>query len=220
LNPTEEQLQETLAAREAAAEARGAVALATRQAFAEPTPGPEFVPFPKIARLFREVIITEKIDGTNAAVGVTDDGQVYAQSRKRLITPEQDNHGFARWVAEHEDELRVGLGPGLHFGEWWGNGIQRGYGLENGDKRFSLFNVRRWTPDVTPNCCSVVPIIGESDSFSTDLVKTALTSLELAGSAAAPGYDDPEGVVVFHVKSQYLFKATIKNDDVGKEHGA
>lgn len=34
-----------------------------------------FQPFPKIARWSREVIITEKIDGTNASVIVSDDGK-------------------------------------------------------------------------------------------------------------------------------------------------
>ena len=58
------------------------------------TPDVQFVKWPSIPRLYRNVIITEKIDGTNAAVGVTDDLQVHAQSRTRIITPEQDNHGF------------------------------------------------------------------------------------------------------------------------------
>ena len=34
------------------------------------------------------------------------------------------------------------LVPGRHFGEWWGSGIQRGYGLD--EKTFSLFNAYRW----------------------------------------------------------------------------
>ena len=51
--------------------------------------------------------------------------------------------GFARWVETNRERLITLLGPGLHFGEWWGSGIQRGYGLTKGDKRFSLFNVER-----------------------------------------------------------------------------
>src|SRR4051812_4307796 len=103
---------------------------------------PQFQAFPSIARLFRECVVTEKIDGTNGVVHVSDDGlTVTAGSRSRWITPEADNFGFARWVAEHAEELRA-LGPGFHFGEWWGSGIQRRYGLD--EKRFSLFNVGRW----------------------------------------------------------------------------
>lgn len=36
----------------------------------------EFQPWPKIARLNREITITEKIDGTNAAVIITEEGEV------------------------------------------------------------------------------------------------------------------------------------------------
>ena len=66
---------------------------------------PEFVKFDKIPRLNREIIITEKIDGTNAGIYVDEVGDVYAASRTRWITLESDNFGFARWVEEHEDEL-------------------------------------------------------------------------------------------------------------------
>jgi hypothetical protein len=77
-------------------------------------PETPFAPFPKIPRLRRSVVISEKLDGTNAAVHVTDDGAVYAASRTRWITPEDDNYGFARWVHEHAAELAQ-LGPGTHF---------------------------------------------------------------------------------------------------------
>lgn len=60
----------------------------------------EFKEFPKIARLNREVIVTEKIDGTNAAVVIGEDGAtIGAQSRSKLITVDDDNFGFARWVS-------------------------------------------------------------------------------------------------------------------------
>lgn len=42
---------------------------------------PEFVEFPKIARLSREIIVTEKIDGTNGVIYVGDDGEVLVGSR-------------------------------------------------------------------------------------------------------------------------------------------
>ncbi len=100
-----------------------------------------FEPFPKIGRLTRECVITEKLDGTNAQVIITEDGRIAAGSRTRLITPAGDNMGFARWVQEHAEELITGLGPGRHFGEWWGQKIQRAYGLT--EKRFSLFNTTR-----------------------------------------------------------------------------
>ena len=179
----------------------------------------EWVPFPKIHRLFRPAIITEKIDGTNAAVGVTENGVVYAQSRKRIIYPDDDNFGFATWVKEHEDELRVGLGVGLHFGEWWGRGIQRGYGLD--ERRFSLFNTSRWGDDATrPPCCHVVPTISELQVFDTNFINAFLRGLGLSGSLAAPGFMDPEGIVVYHPQGNVAFKATLVGDDRGKSHGA
>src|SRR4051812_35324540 len=99
----------------------------------------EFVEFPKIARLSRECVITEKIDGTNAQIHIakmdyylkaTDaiansfDSYMFAGSRNRYIAPGADNFGFASWVKAHADELWA-LGEGRHYGEWWGSGIQR-----------------------------------------------------------------------------------------------
>ena len=88
----------------------------------------EFIEFPKMARLSRECIITEKIDGTNASICITEDGQVRTGSRTRWITPQDDNFGFSAWAHANKEYL-MQLGKGLHFGEWWGSGIQRGYGL-------------------------------------------------------------------------------------------
>lgn len=90
----------------------------------------EFVEFPKMPRLSRECVITEKIDGTNAQIFIADDCEtMLIGSRTRWITPENDNAGFARWCMEHKEDL-LRLGPGRHFGEWWGQGIQRNYGLK------------------------------------------------------------------------------------------
>ena len=181
---------------------------------------PAFEPFAKIARLNRETIVTEKIDGTNASVHVLDDGSVLAASRTRWITPIDDNHGFARWVHEHEEELRVGLGPGAHYGEWWGQGIQRRYGLT--EKRFSLFNVARWTDDaVRPACCHVVPTLGTLDSLDGGPpLADILDSLYKNGSAAAPGFKRPEGVVLYHTASGQLFKVTLEDDSSPKSLAA
>lgn len=174
---------------------------------------PQFEEFPKIARLSRNIIVTEKIDGTNASVLVQEDGTVLAGSRTRWVTPENDNFGFARWVKEHEDELRQGLGFGHHFGEWWGSGIQRRYGLTGGDKRFSLFNVDRWGDDTArPACCGVVPVLLQH-TFDTTKIDEALADLAMNGSRAAPGFMQPEGIVIYHVASRTLFKKTLDKND-------
>jgi hypothetical protein len=202
----------------------------------------EFRAFKKIPRLFRDIIITEKLDGTNAQLYIEDipyqeytsrqehvatvrtsvyadngfgpDGFVRvlrAGSRTRWITPENDNFGFAAWAYDNANEL-LQLGPGHHFGEWWGRGVQRGYGLT--ERRFSLFNTTRWegTP---PAPCSVVPVL-YSGVNDTAAIVDALCRLREGGSLAAPGYMNPEGIIVYHVASNYLFKVTLDNDGTPK----
>jgi hypothetical protein len=178
----------------------------------------EFREFPKIYRLNREVIVTEKLDGTNGCVIVGDDGSVAAQSRSRIITTEDDNFGFAKWVSANADELRQ-LGPGYHYGEWWGHGIQRNYGLS--EKRFSLFNTTRWGTS-RPACCHVVPVIVRGSATDSWLPAwKALEELRLGGSVAAPGFMKPEGVVAYHAQGNVLMKATLEKDGEykGKQTG-
>ena len=176
---------------------------------------PQFKEFPKIARLNRECIITEKIDGTNACVVVAEDGGVWAQSRNRLLAHETDPFGFALWVERNKDVLREALGVGYHFGEWWGSGIQRRYGLEGADKRFSLFNVERWGEVALPPGVSIVPLLYRG-LFSTDAVLKALEVLRTDGSKAAPGFMKPAGVVIYHVAANMGFKVTLEKDEEHK----
>jgi hypothetical protein len=164
----------------------------------------EFKAWPKITRLEnkRPPIFTEKIDGTNSCVVIGEAGEFACQSRTRFIVPGDDNFGFARWAYENKEELLT-LGPGHHFGEWWGIGIQRGYDLK--EKRFSLFNTRRWGPHNlnTPSCVSVVPMIGASN------VVEARHILLSQGSLAAPGYMRPEGLVMYEPDTDTCFKIII-----------
>ena len=165
--------------------------------------------FPKIARLSRRCIITEKIDGTNAMVHITPDLEVLAGSRNRHITLKNDNYGFAAWVMRNKEEL-LKLGVGTHYGEWWGQGIQRKYGMK--EKVFSLFDVVKWSHESTvPECCRVVPVLfdGMFDSVNIDL---CLAELKINGSVAAPSFMDAEGIVIYHTASKTMFKKTIKND--------
>jgi hypothetical protein len=163
-------------------------------------------------------VVTEKIDGTNAGIRVTEDGECWAQSRKRLITANDDNYGFAAWVLDNHDYLASALGPGMHFGEWWGRGIQRGYGQQ--DRIFSLFNTSRWenVSFVLPTL-RVVPVLYQGP-FSEVNIRLAFRTLEVSGSEAAPGFMRPEGVVVFHVAANQTFKALLVNDNVPKGRAA
>jgi len=172
----------------------------------------DFEDFPKMARLSRRIIITEKIDGTNAQVCIGEDGEMKFGSRTRWITPEDDNYGFARWATENAEELRK-LGPGRHFGEWWGAGIQRRYGME--EKRFSLFNTTRWA-DERPACCHVVPVLFDG-IWTADEPFQTLERLACNGSVAAPGFLKPEGIVVYHVAGKCGFKKTLEKDEMSKQ---
>lgn len=202
----------------------------------------EFEPWPSIARLNKDAVYTEKINGTNAAIVIERihsinympgngawpayvDGVMYAigaQSRKRMITPEDDNFGFARWVRENRKELVSVLGEGRHFGEWWGSGIQGGYGLPKGERRFSLFNVKRWEMQLTHKHghkdlkeLYMVPVLDRS-VFSTVRARELVEELREHGSFASPGFMKPEGVVVFHTASQTPYKTFLENDDIHK----
>ena len=174
----------------------------------------EFIEFPKIPRYSRECVITEKIDGTNGCIfwdeSVT---HMLVGSRKRWITKDRDNFGFAEWAFNNFEELKK-LGPGRHFGEWWGQGIQRGYGLK--EKRFSLFNVKKWEDaSIRPVCCSIVPVLFRG-MFTTANVEHTLTWLAVTGNQAAPGFMCPEGIIIYHTTGNLLFKKTIEKDDWGK----
>lgn len=183
------------------------------------TQEPEFRAWPKTPRLNRDMVVTEKIDGTNAAVIVSDDGsQVWAQSRKRLIEPGDDNYGFAAWVYGNAGALADILGPGHHYGEWWGSGIQRGYGLPKGEKRFSLFNTHRWKPEDVDGQVDGLYVVPEllRWTFDTNLVRGLVKSLSYSGSLAAPGFMRPEGVIVYHNAANACFKVLIENDELPK----
>ena len=195
----------------------------------------EFFGFPKIPRLKRECVFTEKIDGTNAQIHIRPadfdeegympvmelgvdtqievDGKAHyirAGSRNKwlgMVKP--DNMGFGAWVHQHAHELAK-LGPGQHFGEWWGAGIRRTYGLT--EKRFSLFNTARWTTADRPECCSVVPVLHVGGLEDTEAV---LANLRM-GSRAARGFARPEGIVVYHSASRSMFKVLLENDELPK----
>jgi hypothetical protein len=175
----------------------------------------EFPAFPKIARLNRECVVTEKIDGSNGLISIDENGVIMVGSRSRWITPHQDNFGFAKWVEANADDLRK-LGPGNHHGEWWGSGIQRGYGLQNGEKRFSLFNTDKWSDDAArPSCCSVVPVMFRG-AFNSGVFADAINDLRHNGSKAAPGFMKPEGIIVWHTAARIMLKATLEKDSEWK----
>ena len=205
----------------------------------------DFIGMPKIARLSREIVVSEKIDGTNALVYISDDlspitlqsGRVVpflVGSKSRWIFPENDNHGFARWAYEHAEVL-LKLGKGWHRGEWMGQGIQRNYGLK--EKRFYLFNTSRWVKyegfdilslternyvpvlkekqEYCPDCCYVVPVLYQG-IFDMGTIDYCLATLKNEGSIAIGGFKPAEGIVIYHVAANMYFKKTILHDESPK----
>lgn len=172
-----------------------------------------FRKWPKIPRWENETFtITEKIDGTNACIAIVPNDKfnnlilskgfvpqnilidcldIFAHSRTRIITPEDDNYGFAAFVEANREELKQ-LGIGYHYGEWWGQGINRNYGLK--EKRFSLFS-QHYTN--LPDCCNQVPLLEECDSACLQCtIKDIIDYQKEYGSDCSPGFMNPEGIII------------------------
>lgn len=170
---------------------------------------PEFKEFPKITRFYEQkVCVTEKIDGTNGLIWISEDLQtIKAGSRNRWLetTKEGDNYGFAKWVESNKEDL-LKLGSGYHYGEWWGQGIQHGYGMKH--KVFSLFNVNKWALACDrPDCCDVVPIIYDG-LVNPKMVEDFSKPLEFSLAADRYGVEckKVEGVMMYFTKSGTYFK--------------
>lgn len=95
---------------------------------------------------------TIKLHGTNASIVLGADGEVWCQSRSNIITPEQDNAGFAMFVESNKLQFKELLTTarttsGFHtgdiviYGEWCGQGIQKGIALSLLPKMFVIFGI-------------------------------------------------------------------------------
>lgn len=179
----------------------------------------EFIGYGKTLRIDSDVVITEKIDGTNALIYVSPDGAVWAGGRRRWLTPADDNHGFAQWVKDNEDTLRKDLGPGYHRGEWFGGKIQRGYGLRI--PQLALFDVDRYLPKLSPMWDAtaagfvtanlrIVPILSRGP-FSFDTIERVERSLKRGSYIYTDDetvFQRPEGFIV-RFKDGHVLKKVI-----------
>lgn len=95
-----------------------------------------------------------KIDGSNGSVMLTPEGKIAAQSRTKIITPQDDNAGFAKWVNDNIDYFRA-LDFRSHdadnkqketvtiFGEWAGSKIQKRTSISKIDRKiFAVFAIQ------------------------------------------------------------------------------
>lgn len=132
-----------------------------------------------------------KLHGTNAGVVVCADGTCYAMSRTQVITPENDNMGFAAWVAARKDafkKLAPDSGCVVIYGEWCGPGIMKGVATCSIPNRiFAVFAMRiinengetpHFVVGPTPlqqtvsqlsfEGCHVIPWFNEGETFEVD----------------------------------------------------
>lgn len=166
----------------------------------------EFKAWPKIQRLKpHDIIITEKMDGTNACIIVENSEVVGCQSRKRLLSLDEDNFGFANWVEKNKEELAK-FGDGYHYGEWVGPGIQKNpHNLK--EKTFYSFNVFRDDKDSLPCGCKTVPILYKG-VYDLDIIRDQLYNLKTL--SAEQGYK-AEGIIIYNLTYKYYEKITFEN---------
>ena len=94
---------------------------------------------------------TCKLHGSNASVCMNSNGELWAQSKGNIITPEKDNAGFAFFVESNKEYFREKLQEMLNefnlnevciYGEWAGKGIQKGVAISELQKTFYAFGVK------------------------------------------------------------------------------
>lgn len=142
--------------------------------------------FGKIPRLGNlNVVITEKLDGTNGVVWVSPDKSLlHAGSRNKWLTENDDNAGFYKFCTENAEAL-LRLDPGYHYGEFVGPGIQKNrYGLA--EKQFFLFDTRLEERYADHPCIHTVPLI---DTATFDNIKVPERgTLSKIGLSIVEGY--------------------------------
>lgn len=173
----------------------------------------EWTGFPKIARLNRDCVVTEKVDGTNAAI-LIQSGRLRVYSKSEELTGSIDSYGFYAWVMERKRAILDTFEDGLLRGEFAGPGINRNR-HQLTSKTFYCFAAEpRVREGVTglPDGFNVVPVLYEGP-FDTAAINREVDRLRINGSLVG---GTPEGVVVFHLAGSVGFKVTCLNDNTPK----
>jgi len=109
-----------------------------------------FDPYAKLPTLRFEG--TVKLHGTNAAVGMSYMGDIWCQSRSNIITPQDDNAGFAMFIEANKFVMKSLMMQAylkskdpfadvMVFGEWCGGNIQKGVAITGLPKMFVIFGI-------------------------------------------------------------------------------
>ncbi len=194
---------------------------------------PEFEEFPKMPKWDNmELVITQKMHGTNACINIyckhcakmghtivigqkcectTPDYGLICGKRTAWITTQSDNFGFALFCYVNKDELIAFLGPGIHWGEWCGPGINKDAGEGLSVKTLYLFNYwREYDMAIKPKNVEIIPVLYFGKNLPGVIEKTC-EKLKVEGSAAVPGYMNPEGVVI--TLNRVRYKKPFNNEE-------
>lgn len=186
--------------------------------------------FNKIERLENiYCIISEKIDGTNGLIEINYDSVKFG-SKNRYLESHEDNAGFMNFYSYHknifintakelnEKEIEISgetltkyeeIYPIHIYGEWFGKGIQRGYGL---DKKFFMpFNPEYAELLIEHEVPHIVrPYILYEGKFSEKVATSSMHFLKEEGSYVIPKYMKPEGIVIYFPKYNFYLKDTFE----------
>ncbi len=174
----------------------------------------EFIKYLKTKRFTSNIIITEKIDGTNAQLVWDEDHQILrCGSRNRYLnySYEPDNFGFAAWVDKNREVLTKYFKDFDYpiYGEWWGKGIQRGYEVDQ--KYFSIFHTGLFGDKIPQELYNIgvryVPVLYEGLNVD-DPIHTIYHQLFDQGSKLKYNYMNPEGICIFFKDTGTIFKMT------------
>lgn len=97
---------------------------------------------------------SEKLHGTNAAIGFGIDGTLWYQSRERILSRDSDNAGFCNWGWDNPELIRklkekiedyiedLPYDYFIVYGEWCGANIQPQVALSKMNKQFIVFGIK------------------------------------------------------------------------------
>lgn len=169
--------------------------------------------FPDVLQINEPVLITEKIHGTNFAVGMhREEDELVVSSRRHCLLEDAGNlywqiarkYPFESWL--RGTLLALNFESVVLYGEVYGSGVQDlQYGLTNGDRKVALFDVlgngvyideEQWKQHLFPLPAPVVPVLYRG-GYTDDIVR------ELTSGPSHYGTHMREGIVIRPTLERY-----------------
>jgi hypothetical protein len=156
-----------------------------------------------------------KLHGTCASVIIDPEGNVSAQSRRKPLTLEADNDGFAAWLEGDKRLWARAKGDDLItvYGEWAGPGIAKGDAIQRTDKpRFFIFAIGVGT---APDFNDKTRLTSKWMITDPDAIRTYLPEGIEGDEVRVLPYEDEEPIVFdFSDERQISQALKILNDSV------